>query len=118
MATIKDYKDLEIWKNGIELVKEIYKLTKDFPDKEIYGLTSQMRRSAVSVPSNIAEGFRRQHSKEFKQFLSIALGSLAELETQLILSKELNYLKEKEDIKSLELIDHTIRMVVTLSRKL
>jgi four helix bundle protein len=118
MGTIKDYKELEIWKKGIEIVREVYRMTDKFPDKELYGLTSQMRRSAISIPSNIAEGFRRQSSKEFKQFLNIALGSLAELETQLIIAKELSYLKEADSDKTLENIDHSIRMVVTLSRKL
>lgn len=118
MGTIKDFKELEIWKKGIELVKEIYALTDKFPNNELYGLVSQMRRSAVSVPSNIAEGFRRRHSKEFKQFLNIALGSLAELETHIIISKELHYIDSGSDTKALEFIDHIIRMIVTLSRRL
>jgi len=84
---INDYKDLRIWQSGIDLVKKIYSATKGFPEEEKFGLTSQMRRAAVSVPSNIAEGFKRQHKKEFKQFLNICLGSLAEVETQLIISK-------------------------------
>jgi len=118
MGTIKDFKELEIWKKGVEIVKEIYSITDKFPERELYGLTSQMRRSSVSVPSNIAEGFRRRHSKEFKQFLNVALGSLAELETQIIISKELHFIKDGIEIKVMELIDHTIRMIVTLSRKL
>ena len=86
---IKNFQDLRIWQKGIEVVKEIYILTKKFPKEELYGLTSQMRRSAVSIPSNIAEGFRRYHNKEYKQFLYIAMGSCAELETQIIISYEL-----------------------------
>jgi len=82
---IKNFQDLRIWQKGIEVVKDIYILTKKFPKEELYGLTSQMRRSAVSIPSNIAEGFRRYHNKEYKQFLYIALGSCAELETQIII---------------------------------
>ena len=78
---IKNFQDLRIWQIGIEVVKDIYVLTKKFPKEELYGLTSQMRRSAVSIPSNIAEGFRRYHNKEYKQFLYIVLGSCAELET-------------------------------------
>ena len=74
-------KDLRIWKKGIEIVKEVYRFTESFPQKEQYGLISQMRRAAISIPSNIAEGFKRYHNKEFKQFLYIALGSAAELET-------------------------------------
>ena len=91
---IKKFQDLRIWQKGIEVVKDIYILTKKFPKEELCGLTSQMRRSAVSIPSNIAEGFRRYHNKEYKQFLYIALGSCAELETQIIIANELNYTNE------------------------
>jgi len=79
----------------MELAKAIYQVTDSFPAKEIYGLSSQMRRSAVSIPSNIAEGFMRKHNKEYKQFLYIALGSLAELETQVLLSEELGFFKKR-----------------------
>jgi len=91
---VKTHRDLDVWKNGIELGKKIYILTKDFPKEEIYTLTSQIRRSAISIPSNIAEGAARNSKKEFIQFLYIALGSAAELETQLIVSKELGYIKD------------------------
>jgi len=91
---VKTHRDLDVWKNGIELVKKIYILTKDFPKEEIYTLTSQIRRSAISIPSNIAEGAARNSKKEFIQFLYIALGSAAELETQLIVAKELGYIKD------------------------
>lgn len=74
---VKRFNDLRIWQKGIEIVGDIYILTKKFPKEELYGLTSQLRRSAISIPSNIAEGFRRYHNKEFKQFLYIALGSCA-----------------------------------------
>lgn len=73
---ISHFKELKIWRNGIELVKSIYSLTETFPNSEIYGLVSQMRRSAVSIPSNVAEGFKRLHNNEFRQFLYIALGKL------------------------------------------
>jgi four helix bundle protein len=86
---IKSYKDLNIWKRSIRLVEEIYKITKNFPKEEIYGLTSQLRRSAVSIPSNTAEGFTRFHNKEYRQFLYISLGSCAELTTQVIISSHL-----------------------------
>jgi len=86
---IRNFKDLKIWQRGVELVKLIYVITNSFSVDEKYGLVSQMRRSAVSIPSNIAEGFMRRHNKEYKQFLYIALGSLAELETQIIISKEI-----------------------------
>lgn len=87
---VTDYKELIAYQKAYELVLQIYKLTDTFPKAEIYGLTSQIRRAAVSIPSNIAEGFMRG-SKEYIQFLKIALGSAAELETQLTLSKDLGY---------------------------
>jgi four helix bundle protein len=90
MGLIKSYKDLDIWKKGMELSEIIYDITKQFPSEEKYGLVSQMRRCAVSFPSNVAEGSARNSYKEFIQFLYIALGSLSELETQLILAKRLN----------------------------
>ena len=93
---IKNFQDLRIWQKGIEAVKDIYILTKKFPKEELYGLTSQMRRSAVSIPTNIAEGFRRYHNKEYKQYLYIALGSCAELETQIIIANELDYINETD----------------------
>ncbi len=75
---ITNFKQLKIWQKGIEIVKKTYKITEAFPREEIYGLVAQMRRSAISIPSNIAEGFKRFHSKEYKQFLRIVLGSAAE----------------------------------------
>lgn len=90
---MKTHKDLNVWQNAIEFVTTIYKLTKEFPKEELYGLTSQMRRAAISIPSNIAEGASRSHKNEFKQFLYIALSSAAELETQLIISKNLHYME-------------------------
>lgn len=89
---VKTHKDLEIWKTGINLVTEVYKSTKNFPKAEIYGLTAQMRRSAISIPSNIAEGTARSSKREYIQFLYISLGSLSELETQIIIAKNLGYL--------------------------
>ena len=118
MGSIKSFKELEIWKKGIELVKEIYALTENFPSAEVYGLTSQMRRCSISIPSNVAEGFKRRHAKEFKQFLNIALGSLAELETQIIIAEELHYSFNGKEALISELIDHLNRMIVSLSKKL
>jgi four helix bundle protein len=89
MGKIKTHKDLNVWKESMTLAKEVYRLTKNFPKEETFGLVSQMRRAAVSIPSNIAEGAARNSNKEFIQFLHVSLGSLAELETQLLLSKEL-----------------------------
>src|SRR6266404_9789791 len=99
----KSYKDLLVWQKGITLVKEVYQLTRTFPDAEKFGLTSQMRRAAVSIPSNIAEGQARHTRREFIQFLSHSEGSVAELETQVILCVELGYcaLPDTQEISSL-----------------
>ena len=112
------FKQLKIWEEGINLVKEVYRATKSFPEEEKFGLSSQMRRAAVSVPSNIAEGSRREHKKEFKQFLNITLGSLAELETQIILSNELGYINKSKMSFFSEKIDHISRMTSNLINKL
>jgi len=93
---------LDVWKKSIELVASIYKITSSFPKEELYGLTSQIRRAAVSLPSNIAEGAARNHVNEFRQFLYIALASGAELETQLIIAKMLGFITDE---KSQELIN-------------
>ena len=90
----RTHRDLDVWKKSIDLVTLIYKFTANYPKDEMYGLTSQIRRCAVSIPSNIAEGSARTTKKDFSHFLAIALGSVAELETQLIISKNLNYLPE------------------------
>ena len=87
-----DHKDLDAWIKSISLVKKVYNLTKKMPDSEKFGLTNQMRRSAVSISSNIAEGSARESDKEFIQFLHYSMGSIAELETQLIISQELGFL--------------------------
>ena len=100
---MKTHKDLEVWKKSIEMVTQIYTLTRGFPKEELYGLTNQMRRAAVSVPSNIAEGAGRNSSKELLQFLYIATGSLSELETPLIIANNLSYLnnEQKQDIDAI-----------------
>ena len=115
---IKNFQDLRIWQKGIEVVKDIYMLTKKFPKEELYGLTSQIRRSAISIPSNIAEGFRRYHNKEYRQFLYIALGSCAELETQIIIANELDYIDETNKTEIIEKIKYICRMTVKLINKL
>jgi len=89
---MKTHKDLLVWQKAMDLVVEVYSATNKFPQSELYGLTNQIRRSAVSIPSNIAEGAARSYDKEFIQFLFIALGSLSELETQLLIAVRLNYL--------------------------
>jgi four helix bundle protein len=104
MSGCKTHKDLEIWKRGMGIVQEIYKLTTAFPREEIYGLTSQIRRSAVSFPSNIAEGAARSSDKEFIKFLYISLSSLSELETQLMIAENLGYQKANGMLKELEVL--------------
>jgi len=93
---IQHYRELLIWQKGITLVKDIYFLTRKFPEFEKFGLTAQIQRAAVSVPSNIAEGQARQHSNEFRQFLYVVLGSLAELDTQTTIAGELGYINTNE----------------------
>lgn len=115
---IKSYKDLDVWKKAIELVKDIYRFTKDFPKEEMYGIVSQMRRSAVSIPSNIAKGKTRQHVNEYVQFLYIALGSCSELETQVIVAKELQFIDDKIVSVLLEERDHIGKMLRNLIKSL
>jgi len=115
---IKDFRDLDIWKKGIEIVKDIYNIVEKFPKQEFYGLVSQIQRSAVSIPSNIAEGFNRFHNKEYKQFLYIALGSCAELETQIEIASELKYINDEKKKGILEKIKHESRMLTNLIKKL
>lgn len=102
------HKDLDVWKLGIQIVKDIYAETAKFPQGEMYGLTSQLRRAAVSIPANIAEGAARNGKKEFIQFLYVALGSLSEIETLLIIAGDLNYLA----------IDELLNKVTSLRMKL
>ncbi len=94
----RKHHDLRAWQEAMTLVKDVYQITASFPKDEIYALTSQMRRAAVSIPSNIAEGAARTGDKEFLQFLSISRGSLSELETQLTIAKELGYMLESNEI--------------------
>lgn len=93
------HKDLEVWKRSIQLVKTIYTITQDFPESEKFGLTNQARRSAVSIPSNIAEGAARNSDKEMIRFLYISLGSLAELDTQLIVASEIGFFDYSKEIQ-------------------
>ncbi len=115
---LKSYRDLEVWQKAMDLVVECYKITKNFPESEIYGLTSQLRRAAVSIPANIAEGRERQHTKEFLQHLSIAYGSLAELETHLQIAQRLNYLDIAHVDQVLEKTAEIGRMINGLRRSL
>ncbi len=96
-----DHKDLDVWKKGMDLVEKIYSISSSFPDSERFGLTSQIRRAAISIPSNIAEGAGRKSDKELLQFISIALGSLAEIETQYLIAIRLKYIEENKLVLSL-----------------
>ena len=117
-SKVKYYRDLQVWQKGIELVKEIYLLTKQFPKEEIYGLSSQIRRASVSIPSNIAEGQARKNTDEFRQFLYIALGSLAEVDTQLELPIQLSYLSQNDIHKTANLVLELRKMLYSLINKL
>ena len=112
------FKKLEVWKRSLLLAKEIYRITKKFPKDETFGLTSQLRRACISIPSNIAEGSQRSSDKDFANFLAIALGSLAELETQLILSKELGYLLQDDLTNALGETDQIAKMIVSFRKHL
>jgi four helix bundle protein len=100
MAPVKSYRDLEVWQKGMDLVVQVYQESKAFPNEEIFSLTSQLRRAAVSIPANIAEGHGRTHIKEYLNFLSTAYGSLMELETHILISERLCYLSS-EKVQSL-----------------
>lgn len=95
-GTVKSFRDLRVWQVGMDLVEQVYEFTQSFPKAELYGLTHQIRRAAVSVPSNIAEGHAREHLKEYLHHISIAQGSLAEAETQAEIAKRLGYLSVEE----------------------
>jgi len=118
IAKIKSFKDLEIWNRSIKLVEDVYVATRSFPREEIYTLTGQLRRSAVSVPANISEGFTRFHNKEYRQFLYISLGSCAELTTQLIIASRLGYIDKDKVDKLLNEIDEISKMTMGLIKKL
>jgi four helix bundle protein len=97
-TAIRSYKDLNVWKASMELVCEVYEVTRNFPDTERYGLTSQMRRCAISVPSNIAEGWSRNSARSFISYLNIASGSMSELLTQLEIARRINYISDEKTI--------------------
>ena len=108
---MRNFRNLNIWKEGIEIVKEIYKLSQKLPSEEKFGLKSQITRAAVSIPSNIAEGSSRNSEVEFKRFLEIAIGSLFEVETQLIIIQELNLVSCEELKNIFELIEKEGKMI-------
>lgn len=114
MNSSKDFKDLIVWQKSMELVAEVYRLVKKLPKEELYALSDQIRRSAISIPSNIAEGQGRNSMKEFNQFLAIAKGSKAELETQLLLCVQINYLDKAEIDTASTLIQEIGKMLNAL----
>lgn len=116
MSTLNSYKELIVWQKSMILVKEIYLISATFPSDEKFGLISQMRKSSVSIPSNIAEGWGRLSKKNYVQFLRISRGSLFELETQLLITKELNYISDCESIKNL--IIEISKMLNSLIKKI
>lgn len=116
--SLKSYQDLEVWQKAMDLVMDCYQSTKDFPKSETYGLSSQLQRAAVSVPANIAEGRSRQYKKEFIQHISIAYGSLAELETLVRIAERLDYLEINRSNSILEKTSEIGRMLNGLRRSL
>lgn len=112
------YQKLYIWKKTMILAKKIYVITSQFPRQEVYGITSQMRRAAVSIPSNIAEGSQRGTNKDFSNFIGIARGSLAELETQLILAHDIGYVGENDFQGTVALTQEAARMMNAFATKL
>ena len=116
MVYIQSFKELIVWQRSIELVKEIYRITNEFPREEMYGLVSQMRRSSISIPSNIAEGYKRKSLGDYVRFLNIADGSAAELETQIIISRDIY--KEIDFSKAESLLEEVQKMLVVLIKKL
>ena len=115
---IRSYRDLEVWQRGVDLVERIYTLTPSFPSEEKFGLTAQIRRAAVSIPSNIAEGWGRDSTKEYVRFVRIARSSLFEVETQLIIAHRLGYLNEDALKTSLQETEVESRMLLSLIRSL
>lgn len=113
---VQSFKELFVWQKSMELVKQVYILTNEFPPAERYGLVSQMRRSAIAIPSNIAEGKKRKTRKDFLQFLRIADGSAAELETQIIISKEL--FPQHDFSKAQSLSEEVQKMLITMIKRL
>lgn len=115
---LRSYRELKVWQNSVELVTVIYQITASFPKEEMYGLTAQIRRSAISIPSNIAEGAARNSTKEFIRFVDIALGSLAELETQFIIANNLGFVSENSKNESMDSLQDVGKMLNGLKRRL
>jgi len=116
--SIQSYQDLQVWQNGMDLAEQVYQLTQSFPKEELFGLTSQIRRAATSIPANIAEGWGRQTTGEFRQFLHNAQGSLRELETHLLLALRLNLATKDQIQPLLEICQVLGRQLINLLRSL
>jgi four helix bundle protein len=118
---MNNYKELKIWQKSVDVAVRIYEITKDFPREELYGLTSQIRRSAVSIPSNIAEGAGRNTKKDFNNFLGISNGSSCELETQLIISHRVNFMEQailesiQQDIIEIQKMNWSLKKTLTIT---
>lgn len=115
---LQNYKELIVWQKSVDLVEKVFQVTRTFPQTEVYGIVNQMRRAAVAVPSNIAEGAGRNYTKEFIKFLSIAFGSANELETQLIIAKRLKYLSEQDYEAINGLLNEIFKMLNVLMSRL
>jgi len=115
---VKHYKELLVWQKSMQLATIIYQLVKKLPKEELYSLSDQMRRSAVSIPSNIAEGQARNSTKEFLHFLVVARGSKAELETQLLLCVKVGYLTDKDILVAMQMLQEIGKMVYAITQKL
>lgn len=118
MGTIKSYRDLIIWQKSVDLVTKVYAVTAKFPSSEVYGLTNQLRRCAVSVPSNIAEGYGRNSTADYKRFLQIAVGSLYELQTQVEISLNLAYVSKEQYDELINLSTEVDKMMYSIIQKL
>ena len=115
---VQSYRELIVWQKGMEVVAEVYRLTRRFPREELYGLTQQVRRAAVSIPSNIAEGQARDSTAELRRFLSIAQGSRAEVETQIQIAVRLGYTNETDARTAMSLLDELQKMLTKLIDRL
>lgn len=118
VKVVKSFKDLDVWNKAMQLACNVHVQTKQFPKEELYGIVSQMRRAAVSIPSNIAEGHARGSSKEYLNFVSIARGSCAELETQIYLCEDFGYIQERDSMQLLVVLSDVSKMLSGLHASL
>ena len=116
--SIKSYRDLKVWQKAMDLVVQCYKLSQCFPDSERYGLVSQLRRAAVSIPANVAEGWGRNSTKDYIRFVSVAFGSLTEVETHLQIAERLGYINAEQAGRLLEQTSEVSKMLVALRKSL